>query len=362
MIEDYLILARSGLNEVVKKALFDVYSSDFIEIKNILKKISVKTPTQDDVLNEYADTIKNNCEFVTIDGKDYPQELKQIPSAPIVLSIKGNKQILKKNIVAVVGTREPDIDDFSSIRAIIGAICDCGSVVASGLAKGTDCVAHIQSVKYGTIAVMAHGLNMCYPKEHQLLMDKIVANNGAIITEYAFHQTPNKINFAKRNRIIVGIANSTTIMRARKKNSGTMISAKYAREFKRHIYTINPCGENEGNVYLLQSKVATQIEDIETFRYQLMMDCLKINNQNNTTNSTNILQNLYQDKKNNDIIDDFKMAKKELPYILASSNIQKINEYNFSKALFICKQNTNFSDKNIKQFLLEKLIDGKTSC
>ena len=56
------------------------------------------------------------------------------------------------------------------------------------------------------------------------------------------------------------------------------------------------------------------------------------------------------------------MAKKELPYILASSNIQKINEYNFSKALFICKQNTNFSDKNIKQFLLEKLIDGNTSC
>ena len=362
MIEDYLILARSGLNEVVKKALFDVYSSDFIEIKNILKKISVKTPTQDDVLNEYADTIKNNCEFVTIDGKDYPQELKQIPSAPIVLSIKGNKQILKKNIVAVVGTREPDIDDFSSIRAIIGAICDCGSVVASGLAKGTDCVAHIQSVKYGTIAVMAHGLNMCYPKEHQLLMDKIVANNGAIITEYAFHQTPNKINFAKRNRIIVGIANSTTIMRARKKNSGTMISAKYAREFKRHIYTINPCGENEGNVYLLQSKVATQIEDIETFRYQLMIDCLKINNQNNTTNDTNTLQNLYQDEKNNDIIDDFKMAKKELPYILASSNIQKINEYNFSKALSVCKKNTNFSDKNIKQFLLEKLIDDKTSC
>ena len=362
MIEDYLILARSGLNEIVKKALFDVYTNDFIECKKVLDKISIKVPTQDEVLNEYADTVKNNCEFITIDDKDYPQELKQIPSAPIVLSVKGSKQILKKNIVAVAGTREPDIDDFSSIRAVITAICDCGLVVASGLARGTDCVAHIQSVKHGTIAVMAHGLHMCYPKEHQLLMDKIIANQGIIVSEYAFHQTPNKLNFAKRNRIMVGMSNSTIILRARKKTSGTMISAKYARDFERHIYTINPCGENAGNVYLLQSKIATQIEDIETFRYQLMMDCLTKQNGNKIANHTQNLQSLYQDTQDDNIIDDFEIAKKELPSIIMASGIQKISEDNFSKALSICKKNTNFSDKNIKQFLLEKLIDGKISC
>ena len=362
MIEDYLILARSGLNEIVKKALFDVYSDDFIEIKKVLERISIKSPTKDIILNEYADTIKNNCEFITINDNFYPQELKQIPSAPIVLSVKGSKQIFKKNIVAVAGTREPDIEDFSSIRAIIGAICDCGLAVVSGLARGTDCVAHIQSVKHGTIAVMAHGLHMCYPKEHQLLMDKIIANQGIIVSEYAFHQTPNKLNFAKRNRIMVGMSNSTIILRARKKISGTMISAKYARGFAKHIYTINPCGENAGNVYLLQSKIATQIEDIKTFRYQLMMDCLKKQDENKIINNTQTLQHLYQNKLDDDIIDDFEIAKKELPDIIMSAGIQKISENNFSKALSICKNNTNFSDKNIKQFLLEKLIDSKTSC
>lgn len=358
MIENYLMLARSSLSEVIKKAIFDVYGNHWITYENILNKISTALPSRKDILKEYENTIKNKCEFIAIDDKCYPTELKMIPSAPIVLSVKGNKQILRKNIVAIAGTREPDIDDFSSIRAVVSTICNCGLVVASGLARGTDCIAHIQSVKSGAIAVMAHGLHMCYPKEHQLLMDKIIENNGVVLSEYSFNQKPNKLNFSKRNRIIVGISNSTVIMRARQKTSGTMISARYAKEFGRHIYTINPCGENKGNFYLLQSKIATQIEDLAEFRYQLMMDCFKKTSINICQNQQ-IISNLYNNSKNSKIIDDFNVAKKELPSILMSLNIVDVNKNNFSKALSLCKKNTNFSDKNIKQFLLEKLTENK---
>lgn len=356
MIEHYLTLARSSLSEVIKKAIFDVYNDDFTESQKVFTRISKRIPSGDEVLTEYADTIKNKCSFITIKDKCYPEKLKQISSAPIILSVKGNKNILRNNIVAVVGTREPEQDDFSSIRNIVKTICECGFVVSSGLAKGTDCIAHIQSVKTGTTATMAHGLNMCYPKEHQLLLDKIIENNGAVISEYGFHQPPNKQNFAKRNRIIVGMSNSTIIMRARKSISGTMISAKYAKEFGRHIYTINPCGENEGNVYLLQSKMATQIENLETFRYQLMMDCFNKENDSPEQKHTSV-SSLYQN--NNEIINDIEIIRKELPSMLTSLKIQNINENNFSKALSFCKKNTNFSDKCIKQFLLEKLIDNK---
>ena len=353
MIDKYLLLARSNINEYVKKAIFDVYQNNIEDGLKILNKIATYVPSIQDIKTEIAVTLRNNCSFIPINDSSYPTLLKNIPSAPIVLTVRGNKKNLLKNIIAIAGTREPENDDFFLIQQISKMVGEIGFIVASGLARGSDCIAHLNSIQSGTMAIMAHGLNMCYPKDHKILFDKILDNNGTIISEYSWYTRPAQLSFVKRNRILTGISLATIIARARKQKCGTIITAEYEKKFNRPLYTILPKGENLGNLYLLKTNIAKQITNLEILRYNLLFDCLNANKKIKKEKHNTVLF-CEEEKEKLDI----EKTKFEILKILKINKINKLTQNNFIKVYNLILHSLNINDILIKQCLLEISYDN----
>ena len=85
-----------------------------------------------------------------------------------------------------------------------------------------------------TIAVIGSGIDVCYPLEHKRLAREIV-KKGCVFTEYAPGTKPDRYNFPKRNRIISGLCAATLVMEG-KESSGSMITARCAKEQSRQVY------------------------------------------------------------------------------------------------------------------------------
>jgi DNA processing protein len=110
-------------------------------------------------------------------------------------------------------------------------------VIASGLARGIDTSAHEGSLKTGTIAVIAGGVDVIYPRENETLYHQIIDQGGAIISEAPLTMQPPAQHFPKRNRIITGLSNGVIVVEAGER-SGSLISARTASEQGRAVMAV----------------------------------------------------------------------------------------------------------------------------
>ena len=110
-----------------------------------------------------------------------------------------------------------------------------GECIISGMAKGVDAYAHTACMEAGgyTIAVLACGLDICYPSEHRLLMERI-SEKGLLLSEYAPGVPPVQYNFPRRNRIISAWSDRLTVI-APGKGSGVFITADESRNLGREV-------------------------------------------------------------------------------------------------------------------------------
>ena len=171
---------------------------------------------------------------------DFPERLKNIPSKPKVLYAIGNIKLLnKKEIVAIVGTRDADKYGVEITKRFSKALSENNICIISGLARGIDTIAHLNSLsnKGRTIAVLASGFNHIYPKENKILVEKILQNNGLIISEYPPDQEIDMSKFRHRNRIISGMSLGVLVVEARL-NSGSMITANLAIKQSKPVFCI----------------------------------------------------------------------------------------------------------------------------
>lgn len=76
-------------------------------------------------------------------------------------------------------------------------------------------------------------MDICYPSEHQLLMEKI-REKGALLSEYPPGTKPMRYNFPRRNRLISAWADKVIII-APGKGSGSLITADYAKKYDKKI-------------------------------------------------------------------------------------------------------------------------------
>lgn len=175
--------------------------------------------------------------WLTRSDVEYPEKLREIDGAPIILFLKGDAALLNRDIIAVVGTRKPTRYGAKIADSFSREFANAGLCVVSGFARGIDSIAHKACVdmKAPTIAVMACGLDVCYPAEHRGLYAGILSNGGLAVSEYPPGTKPLQYHFPERNRIISGLSRAVFLPEAAVK-SGSLITVRLAIEQGREVF------------------------------------------------------------------------------------------------------------------------------
>lgn len=170
----------------------------------------------------------------------YPRRLMACPDAPLVLFVLGQTSVLDcKRMVGIVGTRQCTQYGRDMTTRFVGDLHqqEANLAVVSGLALGIDITAHRASLQYGvpTIAVVAHGLDRIYPSQHRDDARRILAEGGAIVTEYVTGTEPERGNFLSRNRIIAGLSDAVLVSES-KDRGGSLVTASIALDYNREVF------------------------------------------------------------------------------------------------------------------------------
>ena len=209
--------------------------------------------------------------------KNYPNRLKQLYDAPVLLYYKGKADLNHTKTVAIVGTRQSTEYGKNVTEEIIEDLKPFNPLVISGLAYGIDIIAHKACLKNAvpTLGVMASGIDLIYPYQHKNVSIQM-QETGGIITEQTFEIQPDPRFFPQRNRIIAGMADVTIVVEAAAKG-GALITAEYANNYHRDVFAVpGQLGKSfsEGCNKLIKERKAeiyTSIQDvIETLNWDLV--------------------------------------------------------------------------------------------
>lgn len=308
-MEKYIIaLQQLGIKNEVILQLVTQYSST--EIESIFKDTTnnifltdiqfasqsaiFENPEKiDTALNTANEIIEKNKELdikISIYGdKNYPSNFYNVKNPPVLIYYKGADIGGKcEKAIACVGTRRPTKLSYNIINYLIPQLVNEGYSIISGLALGSDRLAHISTLMCGgnTIAVLAHGLDQISPKKNERLANDILANGGTLVSEYPVGVKPENFRYINRNRLIVGLAKGVIVGECAIK-SGTMHSVEFGKEENIPIFCTNPDTivgeEQEGIKYLLEEKVAIEIKSgrryyiiIENTGYKVTKEKLKV--------------------------------------------------------------------------------------
>lgn len=241
-----------------------------------IRGIGPKTAREIASFNNWAEvdrvlkqTRKLGADLMTFWDQDYPALLREIYDPPVLLWIKGNREALSTDSLAVVGTRKAGKYGNKAASHFTHKLVRAGLTVVSGLAYGIDAVAHRSAIEAGglTVAVLGSGIDRIYPFKHSKLAAEIVNSGGAVISEFAPGTKPDAGNFPMRNRIVSGLSLGTLVV-ASGISGGSMITAKSALDQNREVFVIpHSLGQpnSEGCNALIQQgmgKLVQKVEDI----------------------------------------------------------------------------------------------------
>ncbi|HEX9635198.1 MAG TPA: DNA-processing protein DprA [Candidatus Limnocylindria bacterium] len=169
----------------------------------------------------------------------YPSALANVDPRPPVLYVAGDQAAFEGPAVAVVGTRRATGYGRSTAIEIADELARAGVTVVSGLAIGIDGEAHAAAVAAGgrSVAVLPSPLDRVYPPRHRDLAARLVASGGALVSELAPRHAPGRPDFARRNRIIAGLAAAVVVVEAPDR-SGALLTAAAATEIGREVFAV----------------------------------------------------------------------------------------------------------------------------
>lgn len=185
---------------------------------------------------EFNQATKLGYQPLCFGAPDYPALLAETSDAPPFLWTLGKTECLKKPMIAIVGARNASSLGRRMTHMIAEGLAEAGFTVVSGLARGIDAAAHTASLKSGTVAVVAGGLNTHYPKENKHLYQDI-PEHGLLMSEQSSGLVPQARHFPMRNRIIAGLAKAVIVMEAAAR-SGSLITARNALDLGRDVMAV----------------------------------------------------------------------------------------------------------------------------
>ena len=194
-------------------------------------------------LDKYADYMeKNKIDLILCNNEKYPNSLQFIENKPAFLYVRGDIENLYDDSVAIIGSRNASEYGKFTARKIAKEIADKNVNIVSGLAIGIDKYAHLGALESNigkTIAVLGTGVldKDIYPLQNKRIFDRILENDGTIVSEFKLGTKPEKYNFPIRNRIISGLSKKIIVVEATE-NSGSLITAKFALEQGKDIFAV----------------------------------------------------------------------------------------------------------------------------
>ncbi len=196
----------------------------------------------------------------------YPHALRELGAPPKVLFTIGNRAVLDRTVVAIVGTRGATAYGERMSREIASALARGGACVVSGMARGIDSAAHRGALSAGgaTAAVLGTGVDVPYPVGNRALHAEI-ARRGLLLSEFPVGSGALRGSFPRRNRIIAGLASLVIVIEAPVK-SGALGTVDHALTLGRTVAVVpGPVDspQSAGSNALMRdgAAVITSIED-----------------------------------------------------------------------------------------------------
>lgn len=225
--------------------------------------------------------------IVTIDDDGYPNALRGLYDPPPILFYRGSLSRLSDAQIAMVGSRKPTAHAEKVAFDMAQYFVQQGYTVVSGLAQGIDVQAHLGALqqhcadmKGRTVGVMGTGIDVCYPRHHDSLFAKIVAEGGCLLSELLPSTPASRHTFPRRNRLVAGLSLGTIIVEA-KKQSGSLITARLATEQGKQVFAVPSHIDNvnaEGCHHLIREGATLiyhpeqVLEDLHAQHVQVAMD------------------------------------------------------------------------------------------
>jgi DNA processing protein len=226
---------------------------------------------------ELNQLIRHNIRVLHFTDPDYPDRLNECPDGPIILYVKGTVNLNHDRVLSIVGTRSPTSYGTEVCRKLISEITaeNQSVMIISGLAYGIDICAHKAALRYAqpTVAVLGHGFGFLYPGIHRPVARKI-QESGALISDFAYGDKPERQNFIKRNRIIAGMSDATLVIESGTRG-GALLTAQMADSYHRDVFaipgrTIDPI--SSGCNRMIKQHRASMIENWQDVKYFLGWD------------------------------------------------------------------------------------------
>ena len=205
--------------------------------------------------------------LITIHCENYPPLLKEIPDPPPLLYVVGSVEDLSLPQIAIVGSRKASPGGKVMAKRLAEDLAVIGYSICSGMALGIDSESHLGALESQgkSVAVLGCGIDKIYPKSNSKLAN-LLAQQGALVSEFSLGTPPRPWHFPQRNRIISGLSQGVVVVEAAVK-SGSLITARFALEQGREIFAVPGSPHNpqaKGCHYLLKNgaKLVEQAEDI----------------------------------------------------------------------------------------------------
>jgi len=195
---------------------------------------------------------------------EHISELDFMKKYPKDIFYKGNLDLLNRPKVSMVGTRRPSNYTKQFTYALAKALSARGVCVVSGAAMGVDTIAHEGAGVSNTIAVVANGLDICYPIINRTLIEDI-EKKGLILSQFNDGFRATAWSFVVRNELVVALGDILIVTEA-DLNSGSMRSVEYALKMGKEIWVLaHRIDESRGTNQLLLDGKAKVIHDVEEF-------------------------------------------------------------------------------------------------
>ncbi|GAA0603222.1 DNA-processing protein DprA [Paenochrobactrum glaciei] len=197
----------------------------------------IRLASLDQVSREMEAVERLGARLIGMGEPDYPLYLKNCDAPPPLITVKGDLSVFAKPPVGIVGSRNASIAGARFTQQIAAELGKAGFAIISGLARGIDANAHQYSLKTGTVAVLAGGIDRPYPPQNIGLYHEIPENGGAVVSEMPLGWEPRAQDFPRRNRIIAALSSGLLVVEAAKR-SGSLITARMAGELGRVVFSV----------------------------------------------------------------------------------------------------------------------------